>query len=162
MNWIQGQFHKLDQYIIHKNQWIHIKVAPSFYGVPRLYTGKTIEFDSTIIRNGDLIVELHLDNQKLLEEGLTMPQLFRKIKKEIEALEVALPDLYPEAKGCYGVSVFGSLLGRLGFETRPLPNRLSFFMIGLWENGIRWVHGSALKWHSPSVLFLESRPRKDI
>jgi hypothetical protein len=109
-------------------------------------TGKTIEFDSTTIRNGDWIVELHLDNLQVFEEGLTMPQLFRKLKKEIKALEAALPDLYPEAKGCYGVSVFGSLLGRLGFETHPLPNRLSYFMIGLWENGIRWIHGSSLNW----------------
>jgi hypothetical protein len=161
MNWIQCQFHKLDQYIIHKNHWLHIEVAPSFYGVPRPYTGKTIEFDSTIIRTGDWIVELHLDNKQVFEEGLTMPQLFRKLKREIKALEAALPDLYPKAKGCYGVSVFGSLLGRLGFETRPLPNRLSCLLIGLWENGIRWVNGSSLKWHSPAALFLESKPRKD-
>ena len=162
MNWIQDKFHQFDQRIIQKNHWTHIEVAPSFYGVLHPYTGKTIQFDSTILCSGDWIVELHLDNKKVFEEGLSTPQLFRKLKKEIKALEAALPLLYPKAKGCYGVSVFGSLLGRLGFKTHPLPHTASGIMIGLWENGIRWIHGSAIKWHSPSALFLEARPREDV
>lgn len=161
MNWIQRRFHQLDQMIVKKNQWNHISAAPSFYGVPRQYTGKPIAFHSTTLEPGDWIVELHLDNMQVLKEGLTPPQLFRKVSREIKKLQEILPSAYPQAKGYYGVSVFGPLLGRLGFEIQPMPNRIQGFIIGLWENCIRWIHGSAMKWHNPSVLFLGQIPKEE-
>lgn len=161
MNWIQRRFHQFDQKIIEKNGWRHLDAAPSFYGVYHQYTGKSIRFDSGTLQQGDWVIELHLDNRKMLEEGLTPPQLFRQIKKEIKGIQSDLPKQYPEAKGCYGVSVFGPLLKRLGFETQPYPNRFQGFWIALWENSIRWVHGSMLKWHAPSVLFLNIGAKKE-
>lgn len=154
MNWIQGLFHKLDQSIIHKNHWIHIPEAPFFYGVERRYKGDPLPFASTTLNPGDQIVELHLDNKKLMAEGLTPTQLFRRIRLEVQTLKILLPQRYPDAKGYYGVSVFGPLLRRMGFELHPYPKTIQGFLIGLWENGIRWIHGSAFKWHSPHVLFL--------
>lgn len=154
MNWIQRRFHQLDQRIIDKNHWNHIPEAPSFYGVERTYSGPALPFESMTLHPGDQIVELHLDNKKLMEDRLTPPQLFRKIRLEVQTLRILLPQRYPEAKGYYGVSVFGPLLRRLGFEIHPYPLKIQGFLIGLWENGIRWIHGSALKWHAPHVLFL--------
>jgi hypothetical protein len=154
VNWIQHLFHKFDQHIIDKNHWNHIPEAPSFYGVERQYKGTPLPFESTTLNPGDWIVELHLDNKKMMEEGLATPQLFRQIRLEIQTLRIILPQKYPNAKGYYGVSVFGSLLKRMGFEIQPYPTKIQGFLIGLWENGIRWIHGSARKWHSPHVLFL--------
>ena len=162
MNWIQKKFHQVDQGIIKKNGWRHLESAPSFYGVYRQYTGKSIAFESTVLNPGDWIVELHLDNNKLLEEGLTPPQLYRKVRGEIKEIQKEVPARFPIAKGCYGVSVFGPLLKRLGFEIQPYPNPIQGFGIALWENGIRWIHGSKLKWHSPSVLFLPTQSTKEL
>lgn len=161
MNWIQRRFHQIDQRVIQKNGWRHLQAAPSFYGVYRQYAGKPISFHTTTLKPGDWIVELHLDNRKILEENLTPPQLFRKIRKEIKQIQIELPSVYPEAKGCYGVSVFGPLLKRLGFETQPYPDHFQGFWIALWENSIRWIHGSVIKWHSPSVLFLQGIAREE-
>jgi hypothetical protein len=86
--------------------------------------------DGTPVRTGDLILHLHLDNQRLARlratEGWRSWRLARLLALDLDELarRVAAGD-FGEVRALRGVTVFAEAATRLGFEVRPLPRNLA-------------------------------------
>jgi peptidoglycan-N-acetylglucosamine deacetylase len=101
--------------------------------------------DGTVIADGDLVAEIHLDNVEIarrLSEGEQSGRAtswawvaIRQMASDLAVL--ARPGrLPPEVKALHGVTVLARATLRLGFEVRPLPRTLGndltrLYMLGL-------------------------------
>ncbi len=94
--------------------------------------------DGTEVRRGDLIAELHLENQELYRrlstDGEAAPwRLLRNAHQDLAALDGILP---AGVVAVHGLTLVHPAARRLGFEVRPLPESpgsrlVRFFMMGL-------------------------------
>ncbi|WP_339178773.1 polysaccharide deacetylase family protein [Paenibacillus sp. FSL R5-0701] len=116
--------------------WVyHLRTAspedPMLHFRSRVYHGARIEMnDGHVIQNGDPVIELHFDNQKLFELGVTSRSSMHLAIRMIRTMEQQLPDLArmvalePElrsAKAIYGVSMINRGPEKFGFTIQELP-----------------------------------------
>ena len=111
---------------------------PMLHFRSRVYHGARVEMeDGYVMQNGDPIIELHFDNQKLFELGVTSRSTMHLAIRMIRTMELQLPDLAqlvasePElhsAKAIYGVSMINRGPEKFGFtvqELAPGPFRIA-------------------------------------
>lgn len=116
--------------------WVyHLRTASPEDPMPhfrsRVYHGARVEMnDGHVIQNGDPVIELHFDNQKLFELGVTSRSSMHLAIRMIRTMEQQLPDLArmvalePElrsAKAIYGVSMINRGPEKFGFTIQELP-----------------------------------------
>nr|WP_308737401.1 hypothetical protein [Paenibacillus sp. PCH8] len=116
--------------------WIyHLQTAspedPMLHFRSRVYHGALMELSGGhVIQNGDSVIELHFDNQKLFELGVTSRSSMHLAIRMIRTMEQQLPDLArkvaiePElrsAKAIYGVSMINRGPEQFGFTVQDLP-----------------------------------------
>ncbi|MFS0872061.1 polysaccharide deacetylase family protein [Paenibacillus xylanilyticus] len=116
--------------------WVyHLRTAspedPLLHYRSRVYHGALVEMnEGQVIRNGDPVIELHFDNKKLFELGMTSRSSMHLAIRMIRAMEQQLPDLArqiatePElrsAKALYGVSMINRGPEKFGFTVKELP-----------------------------------------
>ncbi|MEO2211249.1 polysaccharide deacetylase family protein [Paenibacillus amylolyticus] len=116
--------------------WVyHLRTAspedPMLHFRSRVYHGARVEMnDGSVIQNGDPVIELHFDNQKLFELGVTSRSSMHLAIRMIRTMEQQLPDLArmvalePElrsAKAIYGVSMINRGPEKFGFTIQELP-----------------------------------------
>ncbi|KAA8755483.1 polysaccharide deacetylase family protein [Paenibacillus sp. UASWS1643] len=116
--------------------WLyHLRTAspedPMLHFRLRVYHGARVEMnDGHVILNGDPVIELHFDNQKLFELGVTSRSSMHLAIRMIRTMEQQLPDLArmvvlePElrsAKAIYGVSMINRGPEKFGFTVQELP-----------------------------------------
>lgn len=116
--------------------WIyHLRTAspedPMLHYRPRVYHGAMVEMnDGHVMQNGDQVIELHFDNKKLFELGMTSRSSMHLAIRMIRAIEQQLPDLARQissdpklssAKALYGVSMINRGPEKFGFTVRDLP-----------------------------------------
>lgn len=116
--------------------WVyHLRTAspedPMLHFRSRVYHGARVEMnDGHVIQNGDPVIELHFDNQKLFELGVTSRSSMHLAIRMIRTMEQQLPDLArmvalePElrsAKAIYGVSMINRGPENFGFTIQELP-----------------------------------------
>lgn len=116
--------------------WVyHLRTAspedPMLHFRSRVYHGARVEMDDGhVIQNGDPVIELHFDNQKLFELGVTSRSSMHLAIRMIRTMEQQLPDLArmvalePElrsAKAIYGVSMINRGPEKFGFTIQELP-----------------------------------------
>lgn len=97
--------------------------------------------DGTVVRPGDRVVDLHLDNRALtrmlVEERATPWSLLRRLKEDLAALlRLGERGKLGEVRALYGMTLFAEPARRLGFEVRPLPRTwrwalVHFYLVGL-------------------------------
>lgn len=110
--------------------------------IPSRYSGRPLRLrDGTVVRHGDLLIEVHLDNPVLLRESLARgwrPWLtIRILAEDLDALarRVAAGEL-GDVRAVHGVSLLAAESRRLGFEVHPLPRTwrwrlVRFYLVGL-------------------------------
>ncbi|MGE6577111.1 polysaccharide deacetylase family protein [Paenibacillus xylanexedens] len=116
--------------------WVyHLRTAspedPMLHFRSRVYHGARMEMsDGHVLQNGDPVIELHFDNQKLFELGVTSRSSMHLAIRMIRTMEQQLPDLArmvalePElrsAKAIYGVSMINRGPEKFGFTIQDLP-----------------------------------------
>ncbi|WP_017686828.1 polysaccharide deacetylase family protein [Paenibacillus sp. PAMC 26794] len=116
--------------------WVyHLRTAspedPMLHFRSRVYHGARMEMsEGHVIQNGDPVIELHFDNQKLFELGVTSRSSMHLAIRMIRTMEQQLPDLArmvdlePElrsAKAIYGVSMINRGPEKFGFTIQDLP-----------------------------------------
>jgi peptidoglycan-N-acetylglucosamine deacetylase len=113
----------------------HLRTAspedPLLHYRPRVYHGAMVEMtDGHVMQNGDQVIELHFDNKKLFELGMTSRSSMHLAIRMIRAIEQQLPDLARQissdpklssAKALYGVSMINRGPEKFGFTVRDLP-----------------------------------------
>lgn len=99
------------------------------------YRGRTTRLaDGTLVRHGDRILHLHLDNRHLAANStpgdLNPWSLLELARRDLDdlAAEVASGQL-GDVRAIRGVTVLAEATRRVGFEVRPLPHNLRWALI---------------------------------
>lgn len=96
--------------------------------------------DGTVIEDGDPVIELHFDNQRLVQmtrAGTSPWPLLQQARADLVALQTTLSSgLGIDFKALHGETLLAPAGTRLGFEVRPMPRTWRhaldrFFMAGL-------------------------------
>lgn len=99
------------------------------------YRGRTTRLkDGTLVRTGDRILHLHLDNRAvaaLAEPGSASPWwLIELAGRDLDLLaQLVASGALGEVRAIRGVTVLARGAARLGFEVRPLPRNLRWSLI---------------------------------
>ncbi|MFA9559532.1 hypothetical protein ACERII_19665 [Evansella sp. AB-rgal1] len=87
--------------------------------------------DGSIITKGDYLVRIHLHNIRLLQHLSLIKSKTRRTMMLYQMVSEALPaianyirnhQLHDQIKAIWGVTMLNKLVGRLGFDTKPIPN----------------------------------------
>ncbi|KAA9005369.1 polysaccharide deacetylase family protein [Paenibacillus spiritus] len=107
---------------------------PFFHYRLRSYSGDTIEMgEGSVLKKGDRIVELHFDNRRLFELGVSSRSEAQLAIRMIRYTQKELPDLaeiiasseeLASAKALYGVSMINRGPEKFGFLVTDLPDGL--------------------------------------
>jgi hypothetical protein len=104
------------------------------FGVSQYRGRTTMLLDGTMVRTGDRILHLHLDNRLLsgIVDGHRMNpwQLIEMARRDLDALAVEVTSgRLGDVRAVRGVTVLARVATRAGFEVRPLPRNLRWALI---------------------------------
>ncbi len=110
---------------------------------PRRYKGADFTLaDGTVVRNGDVIGEIHFDNDRVLElsrgaasEGGAALAVMRAVAEGLGDLARAVKsgEIGPEVKCFWGLSMFHRGAERLGFQVEPVRGFYRREIVGGFE-----------------------------
>ncbi len=137
-------FKFFEKTIVKLNRWKYIPGSELklFYLVPHRYQGDSIEIsEDTVIEQGDLVAELHIDNLKMVEVDNDLKQILPLFRKELEALArvVNKNERFKEIKAIHTTTVLYPIARREGFTVINLENGLKIYLLRFWENFLRIV-----------------------
>ncbi|AEJ43921.1 YkoP family protein [Alicyclobacillus acidocaldarius] len=101
-----------------------------FFVARRRYLGRTFEVDGIVVRPGDPVVEMHMNNA-LIERALREDaNIVRAIVRLLRQARVSLPALakavqhekFEDAQVLYGITMIHRGIEHFGFHTYPLRN----------------------------------------
>jgi len=101
--------------------------------------------DGEVIRHGDLVAELHFDNELLLHIGSNSNSSVHLAIQIIRRAETLMPQMgqmihrdpkYREVKGLYGISILHRGVKQLGFTVIGMPKSLFSFVTRYY---LRWL-----------------------
>lgn len=99
------------------------------------------------LRKGDMVLELHINNQALKPEQLKAGRVLSLLRSELSALSLTLQNEEPFClvKAVYAQTVFYPWLAREGFLVIPIKSRLRRSCLTLWENLLRSCYSGSRK-----------------
>ncbi|OME23826.1 polysaccharide deacetylase family protein [Paenibacillus odorifer] len=132
----------------------------------RKYQGEPVELEGgALLRKGDKVIELHIDNKQLFELGIHSRssaqlaiRMIRRMEKDLPILaEIIAKDVdLAEAKALYGVSMINRGPEKFGFTVRDLPDglfaRSSKFYLRILLSVIHPAGGARLKERSEVLV----------
>lgn len=109
------------------------------YFVPKIYKGKDVTIkDGTVIRKGDKILEIHIDNPNLVNLETGYSNLFIMLKEELANLGRLFPEKeYEEYKAVLAVTLLYRLATRAGFTVYDFDSSFRQKMVSFGENILR-------------------------
>lgn len=104
------------------------------FGVSQYRGRATILLDGTMVRTGDRILHLHLDNRLVSGIGeasrMNPWDLIEMMRRDLDALAVEVTSgRLGDVRAVRGVTVLARVATRAGFEVRPLPRNLRWALI---------------------------------
>lgn len=140
--WMDHRYHKSHQVFLIPTSEINCFLIEKV-----VYKGQTLQLaDGTLISKGDLLAEMHVDNQKMSQiETSDIRQMLRIIDHEIKAIGLACKQEHPafdQVKAVYGRTVLYPLVVKKGFEIREMPSGMMKIFLSYWDNLIKVVFSS--------------------
>ncbi|MGB4588081.1 MAG: hypothetical protein WBI17_02455 [Clostridiaceae bacterium] len=130
-----------DKTLVKHRGWKHLPGSEHnfLYFVPEIYKGKDVIIkDGTIIRKGDKILEIHIDNPNLINLDTGYSSLFTMLKGELINLGKMLPEKeYEEYKAVLAITLLHRLASRAGFTVFEFESSFNQKMVSLGENILR-------------------------
>ncbi len=152
---------KFEKRIVNSNNWLYIPKSKNnmFYIAPHIYKGRTIKLPcNTIIKKGDLVGEIHLDNLKTDKLGnANISKLFRIVNHELDCLHYAIKEdeTFSSIKAYYGKTLFHGILKRQGFTILDVKKTVKSTLISLWMNILRIVFSPKEKTINSSFRYIK-------
>ena len=154
-----GIIKKIDNLLVKSLHWEHIPFSETnfLYLSVFTYKGKPKALtDGTTINKGDLVGEIHIDNENLKNLNTSYFSLIRTLQGELKALKTCYLEAtpkYSEIKAIYGISVFYEILKRQDFSILKMDNSLLCFFGSVWENILRLSLNSGNKKSKKKFIF---------
>jgi len=130
-----------DKTLVKHRGWKHLPGSKYnfLYFVPEVYKGKDVIIqDGTVIRKGDKILEIHIDNPNLVNLETGYSSLFIMLKDELANLGRLLPEKeYEEYKAVLAITLLYRLATRAGFTVFEFESSFNRKMVSLGENILR-------------------------
>jgi hypothetical protein len=136
-----------------KHHLIRLKLKP--------YRGKEIVLSNAIIKKGDFVVELHVDNLQAENLDNSLKNIMNLFEEELQALAKSHNSQKDHAvAGIYCTTLFYGILKRKGFECFEIEKTLTNRFIAYWENMLRNnfnVNTKLTKKRFPKVCWMSCR-----
>ncbi|TCT14683.1 hypothetical protein EDC18_105165 [Natranaerovirga pectinivora] len=113
-----------------------------FYLSKHRYKGKDkILEDGSIIKKGDEVIEMHVNNSKMEELGSRLKEIFKALDEELRLLAIALEEneKYKNVKGLWARTVLYPITEKRGFETQEIKGTYMFGFLKIWDNLIKYA-----------------------
>lgn len=138
---------KIDNKIVSTKDYFHIPGAENklLYINVKPYTKKHLILpNGTLIRKGDLIGEIHVDNQKIKTMNLGLKEILTVLKNELDSLALAVlnDSRLTDIAAFYGQTILYSLLKREGFTILELDRNIKTIMVEIWTKLLRIIYSS--------------------
>jgi len=141
-------FIQIDKTVVKLNRWEYIPNSNKkmMYINPHTYKGEDLKLtDGTIIRKGDRVAELHIDNLKVDNIKNDLSTLYSLLEEELYALSqtVSNIDKYKSIKAYYGVTLLYPIASRKGFTIIDIRDKTKKAFIKIWENVLKLSYGKS-------------------
>lgn len=141
-------FNYMEKVYIKKNNW---KLIPNTeYGYIYIdvlkHKGKDVLLsDGTIIKKGDQVAEVHINNKKMKEVSIRM--VLKVFNSELAAMANAVKNNteYADLKGLFGRTVLYPINKKLGFEVLEVRSKPLKLFLRIWDNLIKLVFSTSNK-----------------
>ncbi|MDF2820801.1 MAG: hypothetical protein K0R15_1242 [Clostridiales bacterium] len=117
-----------------KNLWFFLDIME--------YKGKAIELeDGTIVKKGDIIAEIHLNNDVIIDNLGNVKFVFNCLQEECSALAVQIPEneQYQKIVAYFARTLMYPFAAKKGFEVREVKNRFLALFIGFWDSTLKYA-----------------------
>lgn len=141
--WIKKLMCQVDKATIKKNKFKTIKntKTESVYMHMQTYKGADKQlYDGTVIKAGDQIAEMHLNNIVMSQMGsLGLSESVKLFAEEIYLVARETEADHLELKAIYGRSQLYAILKRIGFEIHEIDSSLLRLFLSYWDSIYRWA-----------------------
>lgn len=150
---LNSLFQKFESYIVKKNNWPYILYSENKLMYIHLYKYKGTDVvlnDGIIIKSGDTIGEVHIDNLKVKNVDNEFNNVATLFSKEMSALKSAIMHgEYADMKAIYGVTLLHPIAKRFGFTIISFNLGFKKIFLRAWDNILRVVfRKNKLKTHN--------------
>lgn len=137
----------LDKKIVQSKDYFHIPNTDMglLYIDLKPYNKKDLILPSgTIIKRGNLIGEIHVDNQKIKTLNLGLKDTVKILKNELDCLSIAIVNdsRLGSVVAFYGRTILYSLLKREGFTIIDLDRNFKVKVVEVWTKLLRLVYSN--------------------
>lgn len=144
---ISNLIEKIDNKIVSRKDYFHIPGAENkiLYINIKPYKKQDLILPSgTLIRKGDLIGEIHVDNQKIKTMDLGLKEILTMLKNELDSLSIAVlnDSRLKSVEAFYGQTILYSLLKREGFTILDLDRNINTIIVEKWTKLLRVIYSS--------------------
>ena len=141
-------FIHIDKTIVKLNGWEYIpeSTRKMMYISPHIYKGADLKLaDGTVIKEGDQVAELHIDNLKVDKIKNDLNTLYSILEEELYVLSQAMSniDKYKSINAYYGVTLLHPIALRNGFTIIDISNKYKKFFVKIWENILKLSYGKS-------------------
>lgn len=142
---VSNLIEKLDNKIIQSKDYFHIPNSKHqlLYINIKVYKKSNLTLPSgAIVKNGALIGEIHLDNQKIKTMNLGLKDTITILKNELDSLSIAIlnDSRLSSVTAFYGRTILYSFLKREGFTILDLDRNVKLLIVELWTKLLRLIY----------------------
>lgn len=138
---------KLDVKIVQSKDYFHIPNAEIqlLYIDIKYYKKRDLILPSgAIVKRGNLIGEIHVDNQKIKTMNLGLKATVSILRNELDSLSIAIlkDSKFSSITAFYGRTVLYSLLKREGFTILDLDRSIKVIAVEVWTKLLRLIYSN--------------------
>ena len=144
---ISNVIEKIDNKIVQSKDYLHIPNAEIqlLYIDIKTYKKKDLILPSgTIIKHGNFVGEIHVDNNKIKNMNLGLKTTVAILRDELDSLSIAVlnDSRFSSITAFYGRTILYSLLKRENFTILDLDRNIKVIVVEIWTKLLRLIYSN--------------------
>lgn len=144
---ISNLIEKIDNKIVQSKDYLHIPNAEIqlLYIDIKQYKKKDLILPSgTIIKHGNFVGEIHVDNKKIKNMNLGLKTTVTILRDELDSLSIAVlnDSRFSSITAFYGRTILYALLKRENFTILDLDRNIKVIVVEIWTKLLRLVYSN--------------------